>query len=72
VELLLAQGNLSAEGATTTMPTLFTLVSNVQTTAGGGVDISIIKDEQDIGGIVHEEEADLSRLRSAIISTMDI
>ena len=72
VELLLAQGNLSTEEAAKTMPTLFTLVSNVQTTVGGGVDISIIKDEQDIGGIVHEEEADLSRLRSAIISTMDI
>lgn len=72
VELLLAQGNLSTEEATKTMPTLFTLVSNVQTTVGDGVDISIIKDEQGIGGIVHEEEADLSRLRSAIMSTIDV
>lgn len=72
VELLLAQGNLSSEEAAKTMPTLFTLVSNVQTTVGGGVDISIIKDEQGIVGIVHEEEVDLNRLRFAIISTMDI
>ena len=54
------------------MPTLFTLVSNVQTTVGGGVDIGIIKDEQGIGGIVHEEEVDLSRLRSAILTAMDL
>ena len=72
VELLLAQGNLSTEEAAKTMPTLFTLVSNVQTTVGGGVDISIIKDEQGIGGIVHEEEVDLSRLRSAILGAMDV
>jgi len=72
VELLLAQGNLSTEEAAKTMPTLFTLVSNVQTTVGGGVDIGIIKDEQGIGGIVHEEEVDLSRLRSAILTAMDL
>jgi len=72
VELLLAQGNLSTEEASKTMPTLFTLVSNVQTTVGGGVDIGIIKDEQDIGDIVHEEEADLSRLKSAILTAMDL
>ena len=72
VELLLAQGNLSTEEASKTMPALFTLVSNVQTTVGGGVDIAIIKDEQDIGDIVHEEEADLSRLKSAILTAMDL
>ena len=72
VELLLAQGDLSTEEAAKTMPTLFTLVSNVQATVGGGVDISIIKDEQGIGGIVHEEETDLSRLRFAILGAMDV
>ena len=72
VELLLAQGNLSTEEAAKTMPALFTLVSNVQTTVGGGVDIGIIKDKKGISGIVHEEEVNLSRLRSAILSAMDL
>ena len=72
VELLLAQGNLSTEEAAKTMPTLFTLVSNVQTTVGGGVDISIIKDEQGIENIMHKDQVSLSRLRSAILSAMDV
>jgi len=71
VELLLAQGNLSTKETARTIPTLFALVSKVQTTVGGGVDIGIIKDEQGIGGIVHEDEVSLSRLRSAILDVMD-
>lgn len=72
VELLFAQGNLSTEEVAKTMPTLFTLVSNVQTTVGGGVDICIIKDEQGAGNIVHEKEINLERLRQAFLSAMDI
>ena len=71
VELLLAQGNLSTGEAAKTMPTLFTLVSSVQTTVGGGVDIGIIKDEQGIENIMHEEEVGLGRLRSAILGAID-
>jgi len=48
------------------MPAIFTIVSNVQTTVGGGVDIGIIKDEEGIGNIVHEE-VNLSRLRTDIL-----
>lgn len=72
VELLLAQGNLSTKEAAKTIPTLFTLVSNVQTTVGGGVDIGIIKDEQSIENIMHKDEVSLSRLRSAILGAMDV
>jgi 20S proteasome alpha/beta subunit len=72
VELLLTQGNLSTEEAAKIMPTIFTLVSNVQTTVGGGVDIGIIKDKQGFGDIVHEGEVNLSRLRSAILTTMGL
>lgn len=71
VELLLAQGNLLTEEAAKTMPILFSLVSTVQTTVGGGVDIGIIKDEQGIGNIMHEEEVSLKRLREAILGAMD-
>jgi len=72
VELLLAQANLSTEGASKTMPTLFTLVSNVQITVGGGIDIGVIKDGQDIGDIMHQEEVNLSQLRSVILDAMDL
>ena len=72
VELLLIQGSLSTEEAAKIMPTLFTLVSNVQTTVGGGVDTGIIKDEQCLGDIAHEEEVNLSRLRSAFLTAMDL
>ena len=54
------------------MATLFTLVSNVQTTVGDGVDICIIKDNQGTGNITHEEEVSLERLRQAILSAMDV
>ena len=54
------------------MPTIFTLVSNVQTTVGEGVDIGIVKDEKGIDGIVHEEEVNLSRLRTSILTAMDL
>ena len=69
VELLLAQGDLSTKESVRAMPTLFTLVSNVQTTVGGGVDICITKDGQGLGRIIHEGEVDLARLREAILNT---
>jgi len=72
VDLLLADDSLYADEAAKVMPTLFTLVSNVQTTVGGGVDIGIIKDNQDIGNIVHEEEVDLNQLRAAILEAIGI
>ena len=53
MELLLAQGNLSTEVAAKTLPTIFTLVSNVQTTVGDGIDIGILKDEHSTLNIQH-------------------
>ena len=70
VELLMAQGDLSTEEAVRIMPTIFTLVSNVQAAVGGGVDMCIIKDDQGIGNIVHECEVDLARLRNSILSNI--
>jgi len=70
VELLLAQGNLSTDEAARVIPTLFTLVSNVQTTVGSGVDICVIKDDQGAGDILHEKEVGLERLRDAILNTI--
>ncbi len=72
VELLLADGDLPTEKAANTMPTLFTLVSNVQTTVGGGVDICIVKDNQGTGNITHEKEVGLERLRGAVLDAMDL
>ncbi len=72
VELLLAGGGLCIDEAAKIMATLFTLVSNVQTTVGDGVDICIIKDNQGTGNITHEEEVSLERLRQAILSAMDV
>lgn len=72
VEMILAEGNLHTVEAVKVMATLFTLVSNVQTTVGGGVDICAIKDDQGAGNIVHEKDINLERLRQAVLSAMDI
>jgi 20S proteasome alpha/beta subunit len=72
VELLLAQGDLSTKESAKVMPILFTLVSNVQTTVGGGVYIGIINDEQGGWEIMHEEEASLAVLRKAVLNTLNI
>lgn len=72
VDLLLAQGDLLTKESARVMPTLFTLVSNVQTTVGGDVDICIINDEQGIGEITHEEEVALGAFRTAILSALNI
>jgi len=72
VELLLADGSLHADEAVKTMAPLFTLVSSVQTTVGGGVDICTIKDEQETGNIVHNNEVTLEQLKSAILNTMGV
>ena len=72
VELLLADGNLSVEEATKTIAPLFTLVSNVQTTVGGGIDICVAKDNQGLGAIVYESQVDLSRLRTAILNSIGV
>ena len=72
VELLLADGSLYADEAVKTMAPLFTLVSSVQTTVGGGVDICTIKDEQETGNIVHNNEVSLEQLKSAILNTMGV
>lgn len=72
VELLLSQGDLFTGEAAKIMPTLFTLVSNVQTSVGGGVDICIVKDEQGANDIAHEEEVDVGPLRVAILQAIDV
>jgi len=72
VDLLLADGSLYVDEAVKTMAPLFTLVSNVQTTVGGGVDVCRIKDEQGAGDIVHNNEVSLEQLKSAILNTMGV
>jgi 20S proteasome alpha/beta subunit len=70
VELLLADGNLSGAAAANVIPTIFTLVSNVQTTVGDGIDVCIIKDEKGLNSILSKKETDLSRLRTAILDSV--
>lgn len=72
VELLLGDASLCIDEAAKVIPSIFTLVSNVQTTVGGGIDICIIKDNQDMGNIMNEEEVSLNQLRIAILETLGI
>ena len=72
LELLLADGGLPVEEAAKTIAPLFTLVSNVQITVGGGVDICIIKDGKGIGNIMHEKGVSLERLKAAVLNTMEV
>jgi 20S proteasome alpha/beta subunit len=72
VDLLLADGNLNAMDAVKVMPSVYTLVSAVQTTVGGGVDICIVKDEEGIRIIQHREDISLKPLRSAVLNALGI
>jgi len=72
VELLLADCSLSNNEAAKTFAPIFSLVSNVQTTVGGGVDVCIVKDNQGTGDIVHEKEVGLEQLRAAVLNAMGV
>ncbi len=72
LDLVLANGALNTRDAVKVMPSLYTLVSSVQTTVGGGVDICIVKDEEGIGTIEHRDEVTLKPLRSAILDALGI
>lgn len=72
VELLLAQADVSIKESARAIPTLFTLVSNVQTTVGGGVDICIVKDGEGTSEIQHFGDVDLKPLRAGIINALAI
>jgi 20S proteasome alpha/beta subunit len=72
VELLLAQGDLSTKEHTKAIPALFTLVSNVQTAVGGGVDICVVNDGEMVGEIQHFGDVDLKPLRAGIINALAI
>ncbi len=71
VDLLLADGNLRTEEAFKVMPVLFSLVSSVQITVGGGADMCIIKDGG-ITNIQHSDDTSLKPLRAAILRTIGI
>ena len=72
VDLLLADGDLNAQDAVKVLPSLYTLVSGVQTTVGGGVDICIVKDGEGIGVIQHIDDVSLKSLRSAVLEALEI
>jgi 20S proteasome alpha/beta subunit len=72
VDLLLAGGSLSTQEAAKVIPTLYTLVSRVQTSVGGGVDICIIKDEKGAGDIQHQDDVDVEPIRSAMLDTLGV
>lgn len=72
VELLLAERDLSVDEASKVMAPLFTLVSNVQTTVGGGVDICVVRDGQGIGQFTHSKEVSLEGLRFGVLKALGI
>ena len=72
VELLLVRGELLTHEATKTIPAIFTMVSDVQTTVGGGVDICEITDGQGIQDITHLGDIDLSKVRTAFLGAVGI
>jgi proteasome alpha subunit len=72
VELLLADGNLKVDEAVRTLPTIFSLVCNVQVTVGDGIDISIIRDDRGLDGVRYEKEVSLDQLKAAILGAFDL
>jgi 20S proteasome alpha/beta subunit len=71
-DLLLAGNNLDTQDAARVMPALYTLVSRVQTSVGGGVDICIVKDEEGAGNIQHQNDVDVEPIRLAVLETLGI
>jgi 20S proteasome alpha/beta subunit len=72
VDLVLAPGNLYTNEAAKIIPTIFTLVSNVQTTVGDGIDICVVVDDQGVSDISHKKEVSLDRLRSVFLSATNV
>ena len=72
VELLLGDGKLRTDEAIKMLPAIFTLVSNVQTAVGDGIDICIINDKEGIREIIHADEVGLKPLRLAILEVTGI
>lgn len=72
VALLLAEGRLSTEEADKIMAAIFSLVSNVQTTVGDGVDTCIVKDNQGVEAITHKEEVSMEQLGTAILNGIGV
>jgi proteasome alpha subunit len=72
VDLILADGGLHTSEAAKVIPSLFTLVSSVQTTVGGGVDMCSVKDEERIGVVQHYDEVNLQPLKTAILHALGI
>ena len=72
VELLLADGSLSVDEVSKVMAPLFTLVSNVQTTVGGGVDICVIRDDRGIGQFLYSKEVSLEKLKFGVLKALGI
>ena len=72
VELLLANGELSIDESTKVMPAIFTMVSDVQTSVGGGIDVCKITDNQEISNITHSDEINLSQIKVAFLRAFGI
>lgn len=72
VGLLLANKELSVDDSAKTIPAIFTLVSDVQTAVGGGVDIYQIIDNQGIGIITHSDEINLSQIKVAFLRAVGV
>jgi proteasome alpha subunit len=72
VDLLLEDNKLITNDAIKLIPTLFALVSSVQTTVGGGVDICLVKDGEGPGVVQHYDEVDLKPIKSAILGALGI
>jgi 20S proteasome alpha/beta subunit len=72
VDLLLAGDGLNTQEAAKVMPALYTLVSRVQTSVGGGVDICIVKDGEGVGDIQHQDDVDVEPIKSAVLDALGI
>jgi 20S proteasome alpha/beta subunit len=72
VDLLLVGGSLRTQEAAKVIPALYTLVSRVQTSVGGGVDIYIVKDGEGVGDIQHSDDVDVEPIRLAMLDALGI
>lgn len=71
-QLLFGDGSLSVTEVAKIVPYIFTLVSSVNMSVGGGCDVCIVKDSEGHGDISHREEISMELVRSAILNAVGV
>jgi hypothetical protein len=66
----LADGKLSTQDVKKSIPYIFSLVSNLQTSAGDGIDASTCQDNQVVDTVAYLKEGNSDKLCAAVLNSI--